>query len=113
MSYSHLLVERAGHLAEVTINRPDKLNALNREVIDQLSACMKALDGDNDVRCILLTGAGEKAFVAGADISEALGKIYGGKSFSIDSLQNDPRERLTLVVTVDSPVAIADLCAVA
>ena len=47
-----------------------------------------------------------------ADLSEALGKIYGGSGFSIERLQNNPKDRLTLVVTVDSPVAIADLCAV-
>lgn len=70
MAYTHLLVEHAEGVATVTINRPDKLNALNMEVIDQLSRCLSALDTDPTVRCIILTGAGEKAFVAGADISE-------------------------------------------
>jgi|SaaInlStandDraft_6_1057023.scaffolds.fasta_scaffold09746_3 enoyl-CoA hydratase len=70
MDYSHLLCEIDNHVAVVTINRPDKLNALNIEVIDQLSHCFQELEDNNSVRCIILTGAGEKAFVAGADISE-------------------------------------------
>jgi enoyl-CoA hydratase len=70
MTYSHLLSEQEGQLAIVTINRPEKLNALNMEVIDQLSRCLAELDGNDDVRCIILTGSGDKAFVAGADISE-------------------------------------------
>lgn len=70
MNYAHLLIEKEGFIATVTINRPDKLNALNREVINQLSRCLGELESDDSVRCIILTGAGEKAFVAGADISE-------------------------------------------
>lgn len=70
MAYDHLLTETENGIAVVTINRPDKLNALNIEVIDQLSRCLNDLNNDRDVRCIILTGAGEKAFVAGADISE-------------------------------------------
>ncbi|MDP4662780.1 MAG: enoyl-CoA hydratase/isomerase family protein, partial [Salibacteraceae bacterium] len=70
MNYSHLLVEKANLVATVTINRPDKLNALNKEVINQLSKCLSALESDEEVRCVILTGSGEKAFVAGADISE-------------------------------------------
>ena len=55
----------------------------------------------------------DEAFEAAkADLSEALGKIYSGASFSIERLQNGPKERLTLVVKVDSPVAIAELCVV-
>lgn len=70
MDYSHLLVEKENKIATVTINRPDKLNALNREVIGQLSKCLSELESDVDVWCVILTGAGTKAFVAGADISE-------------------------------------------
>ena len=54
----------------LTIHRPEALNALNRNVIDALSAALEAAQDNNDVRVIVLTGAGEKAFVAGADIKE-------------------------------------------
>lgn len=68
--YNTLLTEVKDGVMMITINRPDKMNALNKDVIDEL---YKAVDGainDSDVKTILLTGAGEKAFVAGADISE-------------------------------------------
>ena len=70
MNFSHLKISDNGSVSIVTINRPDKLNALNIEVIDQLSQCMTQLEKDSSVRCIILTGEGQKAFVAGADISE-------------------------------------------
>lgn len=70
MSYQNLLIERANHIATLTINRPEKLNALNMNVIDELGDCLTELSGDSDIRCIILTGSGNKAFVAGADINE-------------------------------------------
>ncbi len=66
-----LLVDRLdGHIAKVTVNRPDKLNALNRAVRDAWFEALDALAADESVRVVILTGAGEKAFIAGADISE-------------------------------------------
>ena len=70
MTYETLLVEIAGPIAKVTIHRPEKLNALNDAVIHELDEAFAALDSDDAVRGILLTGAGAKAFVAGADIAE-------------------------------------------
>ena len=70
MTYETLLVDVADGVAVVTVNRPDKLNALNAQVISELGACFRALQNDSDVRTVVLTGAGEKAFVAGADIGE-------------------------------------------
>ncbi|MDH3404517.1 MAG: enoyl-CoA hydratase/isomerase family protein, partial [Acidobacteriota bacterium] len=65
-----LLVERDGRVAILTINRPDKLNALNGEVRDALVATLDELACDDGVGVVVVTGAGEKAFVAGADIAE-------------------------------------------
>lgn len=70
MQYKNVIVEIASKIATVTINRPDKLNALNKEIIQELNKVFIELDKSDDVRAIVLTGAGEKAFVAGADISE-------------------------------------------
>lgn len=70
MTFQNLLTEQTGGVYKITINRPDKLNALNRETIGELSAALDQLRGDESVRCVIITGAGEKAFVAGADISE-------------------------------------------
>lgn len=70
MTYETLLVERDGAVAVVTLNRPAVLNALNRQTIADLRASMLAFQADDGVRSVVLTGAGEKAFVAGADINE-------------------------------------------
>lgn len=66
----HVRVEWDRELAIVTVDRPEKMNALNGEVIDELGAAFHDLRGDEEVRGVILTGAGEKAFVAGADIGE-------------------------------------------
>jgi enoyl-CoA hydratase len=70
MSFENLLVDRDGAVAVVTINRPKVLNALNSPTISELQRAIEELGRDDAVRAIVLTGAGEKAFVAGADINE-------------------------------------------
>lgn len=70
MNYNTIIVDTAGYLGKVTINRPNKLNALNLETIQELHKAFKALDAKKNIKAIILTGSGEKAFVAGADISE-------------------------------------------
>lgn len=65
-----VLVNQEGKVATVTINRPKQLNALNGDTIAALSKTMKELEEDESVRAIILTGSGEKSFVAGADIKE-------------------------------------------
>jgi enoyl-CoA hydratase len=79
MSFENLLVDREGAVGVVTINRPKVLNALNSQTISELGQAMQALRLDDDVRAIVLTGAGEKSFVAGADINElaALSPVAG------------------------------------
>jgi enoyl-CoA hydratase len=79
MSYETLKVETTDGVAVVVVNRPEKLNALNARVMDELDQVFTAVAGDASVRGVILTGAGEKAFVAGADIAElnALGPIDG------------------------------------
>jgi enoyl-CoA hydratase/carnithine racemase len=68
MSYEMLLVEIVDRIATITINRPDKLNALNATLMGELGLCVSALHSDPAVGAIILTGAG-RAFVAGADIA--------------------------------------------
>jgi len=63
-------VDRAGQIAIVTLNNPDKLNALNLAMWKRLGEVMRELDANKTLRCVVLRGAGEKAFAAGADISE-------------------------------------------
>jgi len=70
MAFENLLLERDGAIAVVTINRPKVLNALNTQTLDELRRVVLELGHDAGVRVVILTGAGEKAFVAGADINE-------------------------------------------
>src|SRR5204863_2102043 len=70
MSFDNLLLDRDGAIVVMTINRPKVLNALNSQTIDELRRAMLECKGYDQVRAIVLTGSGEKAFVAGADINE-------------------------------------------
>jgi len=70
MEFKNVLVSREQSIGVVTFNRPQVLNALNHATMVELSAAIDELDRDENVRCIVLTGAGPKAFVAGADINE-------------------------------------------
>jgi len=70
MEYNNLLSKNEAGLLIVTINRPEKLNALNKETIAELSELLTEAEKNNDVKALLLTGSVEKAFVAGADIKE-------------------------------------------
>jgi enoyl-CoA hydratase len=67
-----LITERDGALAVLTLNRPDKLNALNAELLGELDAALAELSRDASIACAILTGAGDKAFAAGADIAAML-----------------------------------------
>jgi len=70
MPYQNLLIDDRGAVRQITLNRPEKLNALNRATLTELSAAFAAAGADEGVRVIVLTGSGAKAFVAGADIAE-------------------------------------------
>lgn len=104
MKFNTILVEKNNAFTKVTIDRPKKLNALNSETIHELSEVFKALENDEEVKVILLTGSGEKAFVAGADISEFA-------NFSIDeggSLARKGQEMLfNFIENLSKPVIAA------
>ena len=70
MNYENIYIEEEGAIATITIDRPKKLNALNKATIEELHMAFKELDEDSAIKVIIITGSGEKAFVAGADISE-------------------------------------------
>lgn len=84
MDYSSLMLTREEDIAIVTFNRPKVLNALNHVTMEELSAVLDELADESDIRCIILTGAGEKAFVAGADINElrAIASVADGAAFA-------------------------------
>lgn len=70
MNLENVLIEQKESLAVITVNRPSKLNALNKQTIEELHVAFKRLDENSEIKVIVITGSGEKAFVAGADIKE-------------------------------------------
>ena len=104
MNYENITAEQENGLAVLTINRPTKLNALNKATIQELHEAFKALDADKNVKVIILTGSGEKAFVAGADISEFahFSEKEGGKLAS-----KGQKKLFDLVENLSTPVIAA------
>ena len=96
MNFENLLIDQKNNIGFITINRPTKLNALNKRTIEELHIAFKDLNEDNEIKVIIITGSGEKAFVAGADISEFAdfsvengGKLAAeGQALLFDFVQN-------------------------
>lgn len=83
--YTNILTENKDNTCIITINRPDKLNALNHETIQEIGKAVAVAEKDNSVYGIIITGSGPKAFVAGADISEfSKYTVEEGKKLSAD-----------------------------
>src|SRR5688572_16860599 len=84
----HLLFEQDGGVAVVTINRPKVLNALNSATLEELRRVILACRHDDTVRCVVITGAGEKSFIAGADINElSVQTPTGGRAHALAGQQ--------------------------
>ncbi len=79
MSYENITYAVADSVARITVNRPDKMNALNHQTITELGQAFDAAKADDAVRALILTGSGPKAFVAGADITELLAQAGNSK----------------------------------
>ncbi len=103
MSDEIVLYEIDEGIAKIIINRPDKYNALNTAVVTQLTEFMKKAENDNSVRVVLLTGAGEKAFAAGADISEFSDK----DSQSVRPLAENGQNLCKFIESMSKPVIAA------
>src|SRR5256886_7586229 len=95
MTFSNILCEKKNSIAYVTVNRPKVLNALNMATMEELRAAFHDIKGDALVRVVIFTGAGEKAFIAGADIGELAkqdavsGKEYTHRGQSVLNLIED------------------------
>jgi len=103
MEFSNLLVEVKDGLAFLTINRPDKLNALNHQTMQELKAAFESFAADDSVKAVIVTGAGDKAFVAGADIGEIQAlDAASGEKFCLEG-----HAIFTLIETLPKPVIAA------
>src|SRR4029077_20460455 len=103
MTLENLLYEKRDRIGFITFNRPKVLNALNRKTMEELRDILTAAREDDEVRVLILTGAGEKAFVAGADIGElAVQTPVGGKETAAFG-----QRALRLLKTIGNPVIAA------
>jgi enoyl-CoA hydratase len=102
-TYETIKVEKRGRVAVITVNRPDKLNALSSKVHSEGVAALDELKHDDDVRVVVITGAGEKSFIAGADISEFQDKtpVTQRNAFTerslFNSIDNFPKPVIAMV----------------
>jgi enoyl-CoA hydratase len=105
MEYKNILLECSNAIARITINRPKQLNALNSATIAELNTAFTTIDNDESIRCIIITGAENKAFVAGADIKEfaAFSKKEGealarkGQEMLFDLLENSNKPTIAAI----------------
>lgn len=91
MTYEHILTQIEDGVAIVTLNRPDKLNAMNRKLGQELHDAVKQMDADDAVGCIVITGAGERAFTAGGDIQEQLSNDAKFTDSELDAMRDSRR----------------------
>jgi enoyl-CoA hydratase len=103
MNYQNLLIEKKDNIAIVKINRPDKMNALNSQTMSEIKSAFTELKSDSEIFVVIVTGSGEKAFVAGADIAE-LHKldVITGKTFA-----ENGQDIFNLIENLDKPVIAA------
>lgn len=103
MALENVLIEKRGRVAVVTVNRPDKLNALNIATRNDILEVFDQLEKDDEVRVVVITGAGEKAFIAGADINEFAGMtavkqravMKGRRAF--DAVEDFPKPVIAMI----------------
>jgi len=92
MAYEHILVEVEDGVSIITLNRPEKLNAMNRKLNEELHHAVKAAEADDAIGCIVLTGSGEKAFSAGGDIHEQLTNDAKLSDKELDEMRDNKRQ---------------------
>ena len=102
MSYNTLLVESAQGVATVTLNRPQVLNAMNEELSSELAAAVSELDASEEVRAIVFTGSGDRAFSAGADIHEMAERVAGQES-GLPPMTREQEERDWSIASMRTP----------
>lgn len=112
MDYKHIRAERLGAVARITLNRPDRLNAMTTRTSDELADALTELGGDPDVRCIVITGEG-RGFSAGQDLTEFQSEYETGRERDIESHLRATYNRLVLQVVETPKPVIAEVNGVA
>ncbi|HXK54039.1 MAG TPA: crotonase/enoyl-CoA hydratase family protein [Hyphomicrobiales bacterium] len=102
-----VLYEKRGAVALLTLNRPDKLNALNYELIDRLMARLDAIEADAAIRAVVLTGAGERAFSSGADIACFAPSVAAGPDAALRDFVRRGQRMTARIETFPKPIIVA------
>src|SRR5262245_58809140 len=97
MAYEHILIEREDGVGIVTLNRPEALNAMNRKLGNELLEAVKGFEADDAIGCLVITGAGDKAFSAGGDIKE---QVEDDKRYSREEQDRMGNLRRTLEISI-------------
>jgi len=103
MAYENLIVEKRGPVVRITVNRPEKMNALNVRTREELLAAFEEIGADREIRVVVITGAGDKAFIAGADISEFSGNTVleqreiMHRSRAFDAMEDCPKPVIAMI----------------
>src|SRR5262245_18759528 len=97
MAYEHILIEREDGVGIVTLNRPEALNAMNRKLGNELLEAVKGFEADDAIGCLVITGAGDKAFSAGGDIKE---QVEDDKRYSREEQDRMGNPRRTLEISI-------------
>jgi enoyl-CoA hydratase len=103
VSFDTLLIAKTAPIAQITLNRPDVLNALNRQAIVELAAVMEELRADEAIRGVILTGSGDKAFAAGSDMDE----LSGLTAAEAEAVAHEGQALMDLIETLGKPVVAA------
>jgi enoyl-CoA hydratase/carnithine racemase len=107
MTADVVLAETRGPVALLTLNRPDKLNALDYPLIDRLMALLDAVEADDNVRAIVLTGAGERAFSAGADIACFAPSVRRGQAAALREFVRRGQRMTARIESFPKPIIVA------
>jgi enoyl-CoA hydratase len=102
-----VLTETRGATAILTLNRPEKLNALNYALVDRLVQLLEAIESDGDIRAVILTGAGERAFSAGADITEFSESVRQGPDAAVQAFVRRGQSMTARIEAFPKPVIVA------
>jgi enoyl-CoA hydratase len=107
MEYQNILYEKADGIAKITINRPEVMNALNGATVKELANGFNAAKKDDDVKVVILTGSGEKAFIAGADINEIKASFEKGANAAKEEFSLPGQGLATNIERLGKPVIAA------
>jgi 2-(1,2-epoxy-1,2-dihydrophenyl)acetyl-CoA isomerase len=102
VSYEHVVIERKGNAATLILNRPEKLNAVNGKMVEELASALSRMESDRDVRVLVITGAG-RAFCSGADVGD-MAKAAAGAPVEIRSWTQKAHKLILALTDLEKPV---------